>query len=277
MVPASTPSSPRWASRRDGSAWREHHDVGAHRVGVEPGVGPALGHRLGQAAGPAWSSARRSTIALQGHEAGGGDHAGLAHAAAQALALGAGGGDDVGRAGQQRAHRRAQALREAAHHRGDRAAYAAAGTPVATSAWKRRAPSMCTGTPAAASTTASSRSERPGRAVGRHVGVLDADQADARVVVAGRLHGPGHVGRVEGAVGVGDRVELHAGVAAAGAVLVDDDVLAGAGDDRRSPGGASSRRASWLPIVPDGTKSAASLPTRSANASCRALTVGSSP
>src|SRR3954451_25269098 len=43
------------------------------------------------------------------------------------------------------------------------------------------------------------------------------------------------------------------------------------------PAAASSRRASWFPIVPDGTYSAAGLPTRSAKASCKALTVGSSP
>ena len=39
--------------------------------------------------------------------------------------------------------------------------------------------------------------------------------------------------------------------------------------DRARP--AEQRSASWLPIVPDGTKSAASLPTRSANASCETV------
>src|SRR5438309_10981087 len=43
------------------------------------------------------------------------------------------------------------------------------------------------------------------------------------------------------------------------------------------PGSVNSRRASWLPMVPDGTNSAASFPTRSAKASWRALIVGSSP
>src|SRR5437588_3132532 len=43
------------------------------------------------------------------------------------------------------------------------------------------------------------------------------------------------------------------------------------------PGVVRSRRATWFPIVPDGTNSAASFPTRSAKASWRALTVGSSP
>ena len=43
------------------------------------------------------------------------------------------------------------------------------------------------------------------------------------------------------------------------------------------PGTPSTRSAIWLPIVPDGTKTAASLPTRSAKVCSRRLTVGSSP
>ncbi len=43
------------------------------------------------------------------------------------------------------------------------------------------------------------------------------------------------------------------------------------------PAAPRSRRAIWLPIVPDGTSTAASFPTRSAKASSRARTVGSSP
>ena len=43
------------------------------------------------------------------------------------------------------------------------------------------------------------------------------------------------------------------------------------------PGGASTRTATWLAMTPDGTNKAAGLPTRSANASSSARTVGSSP
>jgi hypothetical protein len=45
----------------------------------------------------------------------------------------------------------------------------------------------------------------------------------------------------------------------------------------RVPGRPRSRSASWLAIVPDGTNSAAPLPTRAANRSSSRLTVGSSP
>ena len=52
------------------------------------------------------------------------------------------------------------------------AAKRAASTPVATSALKSRAPSMCTGSRPAAATTASSGVEAPGHAPRRHVGLL---------------------------------------------------------------------------------------------------------
>ena len=44
-----------------------------------------------------------------------------------------------------------------------------------------------------------------------------------------------------------------------------------------SPGRVSSLSAIWFAIVPLGTNSAASLPSRAAMRSCKALTVGSSP
>src|SRR5262245_55917181 len=43
------------------------------------------------------------------------------------------------------------------------------------------------------------------------------------------------------------------------------------------PAGASTRNATWLAIVPDGTNRAASLPVSSAKRRCRRSTVGSSP
>ena len=60
------------------------------------------------------------------------------------------------------------------------------------------------------------------------------------------------------------------------AVLVGDDVLA-APATTAVPGGDRTRTAIWLAMTPEGTKSAAGLPTRSAKASSSARTVGSSP
>ncbi len=44
-----------------------------------------------------------------------------------------------------------------------------------------------------------------------------------------------------------------------------------------SPGRVSTRSATWLAIVPDGSQSAASLPSSFATRSCSAFAVGSSP
>ena len=68
------------------------------RAGARVVVGEPLDHRL------------------ERDDARGRDHAGLAHAAAEPAPLHAGLGDHVGRAAQQRADRRAQALRQAEHH-----------------------------------------------------------------------------------------------------------------------------------------------------------------
>ena len=54
---------------------------------------------------------------FQGHNAGRGDHAGLAHGPAQPLAHAVGPVDEGAAAAEQRSHRRAQALRDAEHER----------------------------------------------------------------------------------------------------------------------------------------------------------------
>ena len=54
--------------------------------------------------------------ALQRDDAGGGEHAGLAQIAAEHAAEAAGAGDEVIGAAEQRANRRAQALRDAERH-----------------------------------------------------------------------------------------------------------------------------------------------------------------
>ena len=87
---------------------------------------------------------------------------------------------------------------------------------------------------------------------------------------------PGDLRRVEGAVGVVERDHLHGRVGARGGRLPHHEVLA-APASTADPGGASSRSAIWLAIVPDGTNSDASFPTRSAKAASSRATVGSSP
>ena len=115
-------------------------------------------------------------------------------------------------------------------------AHAAAGTPVAASALKSRAPSMWTGTGPAASTSAAQAGPGPGRARRGHVRVLDADERHRRLVVLRRLAGPPDVVGAQHAVVVVELDELDAGVHGRGAVLVGDHVLAAT----RHDGGARS-------------------------------------
>ena len=81
------------------------------------------------------------------------------------------------------------------------------------------------------------------------------------VVRTARLHVPGHLARVEGAVVVVEGDEL-------GGALVPNAPRSYATTWARRPASTaepaapSSRMAIWLPIVPDGTNSAAALPTR---------------
>ena len=85
-----------------------------------------------------------------------------------------------------------------------------------------------------------------------------------------------HVVGVDHAVLVVDGDELDAGVQGRRAELVGDDVLAAPGHHRRS----RSRQDAQRDLVRHdarGTNSAAGLPTRAANASSSARTVGSSP
>ncbi len=113
-------------------------------------------------------------------------------------------------------------------------AHSAAPMPVATSALKRRAPSMWMGTGPAASTTASQPIHRPRSARCGHVRVLDADERHLGLMVRRGLTGPPHVVGVDRPVPVVERHELHAGVQCRRAELVGDDVLAPSRHHRRA-------------------------------------------
>ena len=154
-----------------------------------------------------------------------------------------------------------------------RAARSRRSTPVATAALNSRAPSRWIGTPTAA--TAASAVERPRPPARGHVGVLDAHDATARASGGlGALDQPAHRGRVERAVVVVDDVELGHLVDARRAALVRHDVLAPPGHHRGARRRRATRSATWLAIVPDGTNSAASLPTRSAKRCLEAVDGG---
>ena len=214
-----------------GAGMAPGHAVGADARRLEASVGPALGDGLGQAAGPGVVVGQALHHRAQGDQPGGGDHAHLAHAAPQPLALAAGVRHHRPRASEQRAHRRAQALGEAAHDRGG------GGGMIS-----RRGAGGHLGVEQAGPVEVDRKAQhgelaqaldRPRGAVGGHVRVLDAQQADAGMVMRGGLDGPAHVGHPEGAVLVVERMELHTGVARRRPVLVDDHVLAPSRDDGR--------------------------------------------
>ena len=88
-------------------------------------------------------------VMAQRPHAAGRDDAGLAHRAAEHLAVAARLADVGGGAGEHAAHRRAQALRQVDADGVHAAAQARASMPVATTALSRRAPSMCVRRPRA--------------------------------------------------------------------------------------------------------------------------------
>ena len=95
-------------------------------------------------------------------------------------------------------------------------------------------------------------------------------------MVLGGLAGHPHVVGVDHAVLVVDGNELDPGVQGRRAELVGDHVLA-APATTADPGAVRIRRAIWFAMTPEGTNSAAGLPTRAAKVSSSARTVGSSP
>ena len=73
--------------RASGAGWVKMTMLVGTRSGSQPGVGPPVGHGLGQAAGPGVVLGQAVDHGPQGHEPGGGDDPGLAHAPPQAQAL----------------------------------------------------------------------------------------------------------------------------------------------------------------------------------------------
>ena len=90
--------------------------------GPGPGSSPQPGQRSATASasrpGPGVVVGQPLHHRVERHQPGRGQHPGLAHGAAQALALHPAGRQQVGRAGQQRPHRGAQPLGQARHDRG---------------------------------------------------------------------------------------------------------------------------------------------------------------
>ena len=247
-------------------------------AGSRPQPASAWPPRRPDAPPGAWSSGRRPTMSRSATRPGRGEDARLAHAAAEALALQTRRGDDVVRPRQQRSHRGAQPLGQAAHHGGGATGpFATPATPVAASALKSRAPSRWIGTGPAASTRAPSRpSTRCTRR--RHVRVLDADERHGRLVVRRRPRGPRPRRRRAPCRRRRRRSRnWMPGVLRRGPVLVGHHVLA-APATTAVPGAHRTRNAIWLRHHAGRRRTVRpACPTRAAKASSSARTVGSSP
>src|SRR3954453_6815114 len=94
----------------------EDHDVARHPRRVDDDARQA-GHRFGEAAGAGVVDGEPCAVVLDGVERPGRDDAGLAHGAAEDAAEAAGAGEKIHRAGECRADRGAESLREADAHR----------------------------------------------------------------------------------------------------------------------------------------------------------------
>ena len=186
-------------------------------VGTRSGSQPPSGHRSATAS--ARRRARRVVIGqpldhgAQGHQAGGGDHPGLPHGPAQSMALDPGLDHDVGRSGQDRPDRGAEALRQTGHDGGDRVGEVGGRRAGGHFGVEEPGPVHVDGQPPGRHGQRLQGGHRPGDAPRRHVGVLDADEFGDRVVMVGGPQGPGDGRRVEGPVVVVDLVELDPGVA----------------------------------------------------------------
>ena len=209
----------------------EDDHVGGEAGRVAARRRPAVGHGLGQAAGPGVVVGQAVDHGPQGQQAGGGDDTGLAHGAAQTVALDPGLGHDVGRAGQEGADGGAEALGQAGHDGGDRRRVAVGRDRRGHLGVEEAGAVHVDGQSGRRLGQGVEGGQGPGGPAGGHVGVLDADEGRCRVVVSGRRPCPGDVGRVEGTVVVVQFVDLDAGVAGRGGVLVDDEMLSATGQD----------------------------------------------
>ncbi len=98
--------------------------------------------------------------------------------------------DDVGRAGQDRAHRRAEALGETRHDRRDRGREPGRGDTGDDLGVEEPGPVHVDGEASGRGDDGLDGVEAPGDSPRGHVGLLDADDPGLGVVVRGRLDGP---------------------------------------------------------------------------------------
>ena len=192
-------------------------------------------------------------VVLEGVEGGGGDDAGLAHAAAEGLAGAAGLVDGLLGSGEQGAHGGAEAL-GGADGDGVRVLAPLAGRDAGRGLGVEEPGAVEVDLEAALPRHVGGGGEvfeRVDLAAGGVVGVLQAEQARAREVdVLGPDGGADGLG-VEDAAVAGEGAELDAGEQGRGAALVDEDVGALVDQDLLGPA-VLTWTPIWLVIVPDG-------------------------
>ena len=225
------------------------------RAGVEHDARRAR-QRLGEAARVGVILGQPRDVVLERVEAGGGEDAGLAHAAAEHLAPAVRAVDERLRAREQRADRRAEPLGQAdADGVERRRQLAARDMPVAIAAFKRRAPSRCRARLLLRVTLAISRISRCGKMLPPPrlcVFSTATSVVGAKWWLSGLMRGGDLGGREEAAL-VADDAELHAGQRAAGARLEHHAVRALRRRAPRRRGACGCASAIWFAIVPDGT------------------------
>ena len=148
-------------------------------AGSSPHSRPALRHRVRQAgAARAWSSGSRATISDSATRPGAASDAGLAHPATEPFARQPALCDHVLRSGQQRAHRCAQPLGQAAHHGGDRLGPLRRGHPGGRLGVEEPCAVHVDGDGTGRLDDGAQAVRRPGGTRCGHVRVLDADERD---------------------------------------------------------------------------------------------------
>ena len=227
-VPPHTPFAWRWREQRVGVGRTEHDEVGADGVGIDR-PGPPRGDRFGDHVRALVVLGEPVDVLAERDETGRGEHAGLAHRAAESLALAAGALDHLARPGEQRADRARPSPSTGSTSPSSRR-----------SAYARRAHArrdLCVEQARAVEVDGQAeRGDRvdgldgPRRARARHVRVLDEDRADRHLMVLREIDRELHVVERELATRVVDGVPLDRRVHRRGAVLERDDVLRAARD-----------------------------------------------
>ena len=268
--------------RRCRARGRPRSRRGSSRPGPIPGAGPRSPRRPGPGPGRcAWSSASRSTWCSSACRAAAAmtpacripPPSTLRSRWALRISLGR------ARRGPSRPGRRAPSRSRSRPCR-SAAPTRAAGTPEATTAFISRAPSRCMASPCAAGPGGDLGDvvDRVDPAAAAVVGVLQADEPgpDVVAVVGPDLAARGRPSASRPWSPV-DRSAPSRPRAGRSRPLPRRRRATSASQSSSSPGPAWTPTAIWLAIVPDGTNSAASLPSSSAVRRSRALTVGSSP